>query len=551
MAEEIAFTVKVGGADSLSSLKKEFKDLQTELEKTEVGTEEYIKTLAKLGRVKDDIGDLKDTINTLNPEGKVAAFQNLAGKLAGGFQAATGAAALFGVKSEELEETLLRVQAATAFAEGITSLSGLSDAFNLVAISIKSQVITALSTLKGALIATGIGAAVVALGALVYAANEYNDTLQEEIDKQGKLNDELKKTTESYDKTAQQREGLRNAQKGGLNDLERELKLLEAQGASITEIADKKKAIIDAELFNLGVRRKTIEGNAELEAKYTEEIKDKQTERLVVEAQLAKQLADNAPKREKIAKQEIEEKREKIEYTLMEGDAISMIAAQQEKEALAEQERLKLVAKLEAENQAIRVSNFLEEEKLRKEREAAEKAAAQEQTNAKLQAEENFFNAAQGLSTAFFQTQLMMAEGNAAETDKIRRKQFQAEKAFSVARAIIDGYRAVNAALVIPPPAGPILAASNALLAAASVAKILSTQYNSGSTAGGGGGGISLPSSSASSSIPMPTIAAPVNPQASTQLNAQGYNVSKVVVVEKDITTVQNRINRLKVQATY
>ena len=547
MAEEIGFQVKVSGADSLSSLKKEFKDLQTELEKTEIGTEEYTKTLAKLGRVKDDIGDLKDTINALNPEGKVAAFQNVAGKLAGGFQAATGAAALFGVKSEELEATLLRVQAATAFAEGITSLAGLSDAFNVVGTVIKTEVITALSTLKGALIATGIGAAVVALGALVYAANEYNDTLQEEIDKQGKLNDELKKTTESYDKTAQQREGLRNAQKGGLNDLERELKLLEAQGASITEIADKKKAIIDAELFNLKVRRNTIEGNAELEAKYTEEILDKQNERLVVEAQLAKQLADNAPKREKIAKQEIEEKREKIEYTLMESDTLSMIAARQEQEALAEQERLKLVAKLEAENQAIRVANFLEEEKLRKEREAAEKL----QADTKLQAEENYFNAAQGLSEAFFQTQLNMAQGNDAETEKIRKKQFQAEKAFSVARAIIDGYRAVNAALVIPPPAGPILAASNALLAAASVAKILSTQYNSGNTAGGGGGGISLPSSSASSSIPMPTIAAPVNPQASTQLNAQGYNVSKVVVVEKDITTVQNRINRLKVQATY
>jgi hypothetical protein len=548
MAEEIGFQVKVSGADSLSSLKKEFKDLQAELERTEVGTEEYTKTLAKLGRVKDDIGDLKDTINALNPEGKVAAFQNVAGKLAGGFQAATGAAALFGVKSEELEATLLRVQAATAFAEGITSLAGLSDAFNVVGTVIKTQVITALSTLKGALIATGIGAAVVALGALVYAANEYNETLQEEIDKQGKLNDELKKTTELYDKNAEKREGIRNAQKGGLNDLERELKLLEAQGASITEIADKRKAIIDAELFNLKVRRNAVEGNAELESKYTQDILDKQNERLVVEAQLAKQIADNAPKRANIAKEEIEDKREKIEYTLMEGDAISMIAARQEQEALAEQERLKLVAKLEAENQAIRVANFLEEEKLRKEREAAEKL----QADTKLQAEENYFNAAQGLSEAFFQTQLNMAQGNDAETEKIRKKQFQAEKAFSVARAIIDGYRAVNAALVIPPPAGPILAASNALLAAASVAKILSTQYNSGSTpAGGGGGNLALPSGSGNQSIPMPTIAAPVNPQASTQLNAQGYNVSKVVVVEKDITTVQNRINRLKVQATY
>ena len=53
--------------------------------------------------------DLRDTISALNPEGKVAAFSNAAGKIAGGFQAAAGAAALFGVQSEELEKTLLRV----------------------------------------------------------------------------------------------------------------------------------------------------------------------------------------------------------------------------------------------------------------------------------------------------------------------------------------------------------------------------------------------------------------------------------------------------------
>lgn len=548
MAEEIGFTVKVSGADSLSSLKKEFKDLQTELEKTEVGTEQYTKTLAKLGRVKDDIGDLKDTINALNPEGKVAAFQNVAGKLAGGFQAATGAAALFGVKSEELEATLLRVQAATAFAEGITSLAGLSDAFNVVGTVIKTQVITALSTLKGALIATGIGAAVVALGALVYAANEYNDALQEEIDKQGKLNDELKKTTELYDKNAEKREGIRNAQKGGLNDLERELKLLEAQGASITEIADKKKAIIDAELFNLKVRRNAVEGNADLESKYTQDILDKQNERLVVEAQLAKQIADNAPKKVKIAKEEVQAIKEVSKAKEITG--MNDVQFEAYIQGLKDKQKRK-DEKEAADKKAKEDEERAAAEKKRLEDEEKAKASAIVQADARLQAEENYFNAAQGLSEAFFQTRLNMAQGNDAETEKIRKKQFQAEKAFSVARAIIDGYRAVNAALVIPPPAGPILAASNALLAAASVAKILSTQYNSGNTAGGGGGGISLPSSSASSSIPMPTIAAPVNPQASTQLNAQGYNVSKVVVVEKDITTVQNRINRLKVQATY
>jgi hypothetical protein len=538
MAEEIGFQVKVGGADSLASLKKEFKDLQKELEKTEVGTSEYQKTLEKLGRVKDDIGDLRDAITALNPEGKVAAFQNVAGKLAGGFQAATGAAALFGAQSAELEKQLLKVQAATALAEGIQSVVGLSDAF----VVLKTAV---MATNPVFLVLAGVLAGI----ATAYAL--WKNVIGETAKADAALNSELERQAANQDIITKQIGRQLELQKLTAKNKSDELKF--EQEAEIKLLA----SIQTREFLLKQVKDKTDEQKKEL-ADLRQQDADSYNRLLILKINIGRALRDEEKQRlDELAAKEITKvkevaqvkKREIIEYEKLEGDAISMIAAQQEKESLAEQERLKQVAKLEAENQAIRVANFLEEEKLRKEREAAEKAAAQEQTNAKLQAEENFFNAAQGLSTAFFQTQLMMAEGNAAETDKIRRKQFQAEKAFSVARAIIDGYRAVNAALVIPPPAGPILAASNALLAAASVAKILSTQYNSTSTAGGGG--ISLPSSSASSSIPMPTIAAPVNPQASTQLNAQGYNVSKVVVVEKDITTVQNRINRLKVQATY
>ena len=540
MAEEIGFQVKVGGTDSLSSLKKEFKDLQKELEKTEIGTTQYQKTLEKLGAVKDEIGDLRDAINALNPEGKVAAFQNVAGKLAGGFQAATGAAALFGAQSAELEKQLLKVQAASALAEGIQSVVGLSDAF----VVLKTAV---MATNPVFLVLAGVLAGI----ATAYAL--WKNVIGETAKADAALNSELERQAANQDIITKQIGRQLELQKLTAKNKSDELKF--EQEAEIKLLA----SIQTREFLLKQVKDKTDEQKKEL-ADLRQQDADSYNRLLILKINIGRALRDEEKQRlDELAAKEITKvkevaqvkKREIIEYEKLEGDAISMIAAQQEKESLAEQERLKQVAKLEAENQAIRVANFLEEEKLRKEREAAEKAAAQEQTNAKLQAEENFFNAAQGLSTAFFQTQLMMAEGNAAETDKIRKKQFQAEKAFSVARAIIDGYRAVNAALVIPPPAGPILAASNALLAAASVAKILSTQYNSGNTAGGGGGGISLPSSSASSSIPMPTIAAPVNPQASTQLNAQGYNVSKVVVVEKDITTVQNRINRLKVQATY
>lgn len=541
MAEEIGFQVNVKGGDSLASLKKEFKSLQAELEKTEAGTVEYQKTLERLGAVKDDMGDLRDAIGALNPEGKVAAFQNVAGKLAGGFQAATGAAALFGAKSEELEKQLLKVQAATALAQGIQSIVGLTDAF----VVLKTAV---MATNPALLIIAGSIAAISAayvlwkevIGETAQADKLLNAELERQKANQEAVNDEIGRQLEVSKLLAKQESDRVKL------EIEAQIKLIaatrtremllrqitdrtEEQNKEITDLA-KKDADLTNQLTILKIKlNKTL---ADEEKKRIDEINEKEKERI-------------AREKERLNKISEERKKNAVEYDLIYSDAIELIGQKQEEAAKEEEERLKNVAKLEQENQAIRVANFQEEERLRKEKEAAEKVQAE----AKLQAENNFFNAAQGLSTAFFQTQLMMAEGNAEETDKIRKRQFQTEKAFNVARAIIDGYRAVNAALVIPPPAGPILAASNAILAAASVAKILSTQYSGGNSAGSGN--VSLPRSTGSASVPSPTIQAPVNPQDTTQFNAQGYNISKVVVVEKDITSVQNRMNRLKVQATY
>ena len=117
--KEVAIKINVdadGGAKSLSELKKEFKETQKTLEGLTVGTKEYVNTLSRLGGIKDDIGDLNDTIKTFNPEGKVQAFGNVMGGVASGIQGAVGAMALFGVESEETQKMLLKVQAASAFA---------------------------------------------------------------------------------------------------------------------------------------------------------------------------------------------------------------------------------------------------------------------------------------------------------------------------------------------------------------------------------------------------------------------------------------------------
>lgn len=284
--EDIVFKVSVDEkGKSLSDLKKEFRDLQTEVSNATKGTEQYYKSLQKLASVKDEMEDLREEITGLQDSGKFKAFGNVASSIAGGFQAATSAAVLFGVQSEEVEKTLLKVQAAMALTQGIQSLEGLAQAFTVVGTVIKTQVITALSTLKGALIATGIGAAVVALGALVYAANEYNEALEDEFNKQTKVNEALKEATELYEKTAIEREKIRDAQKGGLNDLERELKLMEARGATEEQLFKQKLAIFDREIFNLGVRKATVEGNVALETKYEQELQDKKTARQVLELQ--------------------------------------------------------------------------------------------------------------------------------------------------------------------------------------------------------------------------------------------------------------------------
>jgi hypothetical protein len=133
---------------SLSDLKKDFKDIQKELSGLTPGTEKYIDTLKRLGAVKDDIGDLKDEINAFaGADKKIGAVTNVIGGLASGFQAAQGAAALFGSENEDLQKTLLKVQSAMAFTEGIKGIAGLGDSFKALGNIIKANPLLLIATI--------------------------------------------------------------------------------------------------------------------------------------------------------------------------------------------------------------------------------------------------------------------------------------------------------------------------------------------------------------------------------------------------------------------
>jgi hypothetical protein len=74
---------------------------------------------------------------------------------------------LFADKNKEVEQLLLKVQSAMALQQGLSGIAGSIDSFKLLAGTIKTQVVAAFTTLRGAMMATGIGLITSAVAFLV------------------------------------------------------------------------------------------------------------------------------------------------------------------------------------------------------------------------------------------------------------------------------------------------------------------------------------------------------------------------------------------------
>lgn len=138
---------------------------------------EALAAAQKVANLKDEFGDLKQRIDALNPDAKFKAFSSALQGVAGGFAGVQGAIGLFGTESAELEKQLLKVQSALALSEGLNSVLAAKDSFANLGAIIKTRVVTAFSTLRGAIIATGLGALVVALGTIVAYWDEISEAI--------------------------------------------------------------------------------------------------------------------------------------------------------------------------------------------------------------------------------------------------------------------------------------------------------------------------------------------------------------------------------------
>ena len=234
--ETIVLDIQTNGdkaEGSVKSLKAQLKEAQAEVgkmaDKFGETSAQAVQAAKKAADLKDRIGDAKALTDAFNPDRKFQAFSSAIQGVTGGFAALQGAQALFGAESEDLQKVLVKVQAAMALSQGINSVMEAKDAFKVLGAVIKTNVVGAFSSMKAALISTGIGALVIGLGLLIDKLMSMSSAAEDAAEAQKKLNEETKKFAD---------EGLKSELKT-LDRLQKvEVSRLKAKGVSEQEIFD-------------------------------------------------------------------------------------------------------------------------------------------------------------------------------------------------------------------------------------------------------------------------------------------------------------------------
>ena len=218
--------VPKGGADTtVKNFKTQLKEAKNEAQQMVITFGEFsneaLESQKKVAELADKMEDFNDRVKALNPD-KFSKVQTIVGAVARGFQAAQGAMALFGSESEELQKTLVKVQGAMALADGLEGLGKVKQQFLTLAKDGVGVLVKSFSTLKGALISTGIGALVVALGYVIANFDELGLSIKSDADKADDLAKSNNALKESMDLASQ--------------SIDAETQLLKAQGASLEKI---------------------------------------------------------------------------------------------------------------------------------------------------------------------------------------------------------------------------------------------------------------------------------------------------------------------------
>ena len=606
IAAEIALDSKQA-EQSVGSFRTQLRAATAELvtmsEKFGLSSTEAQNAAKKVAGLKDAIGDAKQLADTFNPDKKFVALGGAIQGVTAGFSAFSGAMGLLGAESKDTEKLLLKVQSAMALQQGLSGISASIDSFKLLASAIKQSTVfqklnntatliatgiqklfgasvvgtgTAFNVLKGAIIATGIGALVVLLGVVISKMNLFGDETAEAAEAQDKLTAALNKQKEALNESLSNSQAYVDRQ---IELVQNNEKILDLQARGVgheKEIAALKKQNINIELESIKVELATKQGllttQEELTLKSKEYSLQKQYERIDIELAtkasgvLAAKQKEREAERVAALKKFNELKNAKHTEDIADTQAyFDQLAAIENAEAQKDIDRLRtnqeneLQAKADlAELALLDDPNSIDNKLMKMQADFDLEMAFFTGTNVQRQIKQKEHEDAMtklkedsaatqiALQQNTQQTQLSIASGALGALSDLVGRQTAAGKVMAIAEATINTFKAGLQVFAAPMPGIPpvSLAVKIASMVAAIAGGIVTVKKIVSTKVPGGGAGGSIPT--------MPSLpAAPLTPQAQTtrldqqSINQVGNAANRAYVLETDVSGNQERITRL------
>ena len=525
------------------------------------------------GELYGKIREVRQTMQAFNPEQKFAAFGQSIRGVVGGFEALQGVIGLSGVKSEELEKTLLRVQSAMAISQGLNEIQEASKAWGRMAAVVQQSTIfikanevankaaagamrlfgvsvdatsTSFKVLKGAIAATGIGLLVVAIGEAISFFDDLINASEKAAEAEKHFQEENKKIFEE-------------GQRADLANIKRRedyyVALAKSQGKSEEEIF-KIQQYWEGQRLALLKRGYTEavqvgeSGNKEREEILDQDAK-MQTDALTFKTEQDKKAKEQAEKAEEKRKEaarkhleqlrrehEAEERREAEHQRRMQelrdgqgSDFINGLLGDEKKaqddQLKAEKDRLDASVKLHEDSINAKVKASVDAFNKEKDLTKEQIALSEEERNERVQFAYDIANATGALADLVGQ-------------------QTAAGKVLGIATATINTWigatEVLRAKSALPEPMGTISKIANVAAIVASGLKSVKQIMS-----------VKVPGSSGSANIGSVSTNAPLTPQLSSTLTTldqntidnMGNKAVRAFVTETDITTNQEAIRRI------
>jgi hypothetical protein len=496
--------------------------------------------------------DFKERVAGLHPD-KFNRFATIATGIAGGIQAATGAMALFGDESEDVQKALVKVQGAMAFGQGMEQLMAMRNTFGVMAGEIKTKLVAAFTTAAGAarLLGQALGVGLL-VTAVTWLVNNFDKVKQkvEDLKKaipglstvltaMGNAWDWVKKKVQSFTDeiglTNSKLDAMTEKISKNIGNLRRAAEIDEALGKDTFE---QRKAIIEEELRLLELQgadeEKLIEKRQELrllDARRQKQLTEEQSAAAKAAAEARKKELEDLAKMEEDMNAGAEEEARKRRQNLIEAnqkEADAILAKEEADRKFREEQNAK---QFEYEQKRIKEQN-----EFKAKQRAEELKAEQDKESAILAAKQAGFQA----SSQLFSAAADLAREGSALQKGLALTSIAIDTARAVSATVVEARNTAAAYQGVPAPFPQIAAAA---VYASGITMVMSNIRRAKQLLNGGG---SFSPSGGGASVGAAPSFAPTTfgelPDEATNMAGMG----RVFVLEGDITKTQGRVRRLR-----